>query len=98
MKFLDSNGLTHFWNKIKTWTYLNYLSLNSGGSVNGDIFIRNGYLSINEQDEQSQRYIKLDYENGINIGTHFKLNDEDEDSVSINSSYILAPQFKTKNH
>lgn len=95
MKFLDSNGLTHFWNKIKTWTYLNYLSLNSGGSVNGDIFIRNGYLSINEQDEQSQRYIKLDYENGINIGTHFKLNDEDEDSVSINSSYILAPQFKT---
>jgi hypothetical protein len=95
MKFLDSNGLTHFWNKIKTWTYLNYLSLNSGGSVNGDIFIRDGYLSINEKDEQSQRYIKLDYENGINIGTHFELNDEDEDSVSINSSYILAPQFKT---
>lgn len=95
MKFLDSNGLTHFWNKIKTWTYLNYLSLNSGGSVNGDIFIRGGYLSINEQDEHYQRYIKLDYENGINIGTHFELNDEDEDSVSINSSYILAPQFKT---
>lgn len=95
MKFLDSNGLTHFWNKIKTWTYLNYLSLNSGGSVNGDIFIKGGNLSINEQDEQSQRYIKLDYEDGINIGTHFELNDEDEDSVSINSSYILAPQFKT---
>lgn len=95
MKFLDLNGLTHFFNKIKTWTYLNYLSLNSGGTVNGDIFIRDGYLSINEQNEQSQRYIKLDYEDGINIGTHFKLTDEDKDAVSINSSYILAPQFKT---
>lgn len=95
MKFLDSNGLTHFWNKIKTWTYLNYLSLNSGGSVNGDIFINGGYLSIKEQDNQSQRYIKLNYEDGINIGTHFDLTDEDEDVVSINSSYILAPQFKT---
>ena len=95
MKFLDSNGLTHFWNKIKTWTHLNYLSLNSGGTVNGDIFIAGGNLSIKEQDEHSQRYIKLNYEDGINIGTHFELNDEDEDSVSINSSYILAPQFKT---
>lgn len=95
MKFLDSNGLTHFWNKIKTWTYLNYLSLNSGGTVSGDISIRGGYLSIKEQDEHSQRYIKLNYEDGINIGTYFYLTDEDEDDVSINSSYILAPQFKT---
>lgn len=95
MKFLDLNGLTHFFNKVKTWTYLNYLSLNSGGTVNGDIFIRGGYLSINEQDEQSQRYIKLDYEDGINIGTHFEYTDKNEDFVSINSSYILAPQFKT---
>lgn len=95
MKFLDLNGLTHFFNKVKTWTYLNYLSLNSGGTVNGDIFIRGGYLSINEQDEQSQRYIKLDYEDGINIGTHFESTGKNEDFVSINSSYILAPQFKT---
>lgn len=95
MKFLDLNGLTHFFNKVKTWTYLNYLSLNSGGSVNGNIFIRGGYLSINEQDEQSQRYIKLNYKDGINIGTHFESTDEDKDFVSINSSYILAPQFKT---
>lgn len=95
MKFLDLNGLTHFFNKVKTWTYLNYLSLNSGGTVNGDVFIRGGYLSINEQDEQSQRYIKLDYEDGINIGTHLEYTDKNEDFVSINSSYILAPQFKT---
>lgn len=95
MKFLDLNGLTHFFNKVKTWTYLNYLSLNSGGTVNGDILIRGGYLSINEQDKQSQQYIKLDYEDGINIGTYFEDTDENEDYVSINSSYILAPQFKT---
>lgn len=95
MKFLDLNGLTHFFNKVKTWTYLNYLSLNSGGTVNGDIFIRGGYLSIKEQDEQSQRYINLDYEDGINIGTHYEYTDNNEDFVSINSSYILAPQFKT---
>lgn len=95
MNFLDSNGLTHFFNKVKTWIYLNYLSLNSGGTVNGDINIMSGNLSINEQDEQSQRYIKLDYEDGINIGIHSDLYDEDEDFVSINSSYILAPQFKT---
>lgn len=95
MKFLDLNGLTHFFNKVKAWTYLNYLSLNSGGTVHGDIHINSGYLSINEDDEQSQRYIKLNYEDGINIGTHFELTDEDEDAVSINSSYILAPQFKT---
>lgn len=95
MKFLDLNGLTHFFNKVKTWTHLNYLSLNSGGNVNGDIFISGGYLSINERDGDSQRYIKLDYEDGINIGTHFDSTDENEDFVSINSSYILAPQFKT---
>lgn len=95
MKFLDSNGLTHFWNKIKTWTYLNYLSLNSGGTVTGDISIRGGHLSINEQDEHSKRYINLDCEDGINIGTHFESTDENKDIVSINSSYILAPQFKT---
>lgn len=95
MKFLDLNGLTHFFNKVKTWTHLNYLSLNSGGTVRGNIFIRDGYLSINEQDEYTQRYIKLDYEEGINIGTHFEDTNNNEDSVSINSSYILAPQFKT---
>lgn len=95
MKFLDLNGLIHFFNKVKTWVHLNYLSLNSGGTVNGDIFITGGCLSIDEPDEQSQRYITLDYEDGINIGTHFESTDKNEDSVSINSSYILAPQFKT---
>ena len=38
MKFLDSNGLTYFWNKIKTWAGNNYLSL-KGGTINGDVNI-----------------------------------------------------------
>lgn len=25
MKFLDSNGLTHFWSKIKDWANSNFL-------------------------------------------------------------------------
>ena len=38
MKFLDSNGLTYFWNKIKTFIGNNYLSL-TGGTINGDVNI-----------------------------------------------------------
>lgn len=38
MKFLDSNGLTHFWSKVKTFVSNNYLSL-TGGTINGNINI-----------------------------------------------------------
>ena len=38
MKFLDLNGLTHFWSKVKTFVSNNYLSL-AGGTINGDINI-----------------------------------------------------------
>lgn len=38
MKFLDSNGLAHFWNKVKTWIGNNYLSLD-GGQINGGVTI-----------------------------------------------------------
>ncbi len=42
MKFLDSNGLTYFWNKIKTFISDNYLSLN-GGTIKGSLsFLRQG--------------------------------------------------------
>lgn len=42
MTFLDSNGLTHFWNKIKTFISDNYLSLN-GGTIRGSLsFARQG--------------------------------------------------------
>ena len=38
MKFLDSNGLAHFWTKVKTWVSNNYLSLD-GGQINGGVTI-----------------------------------------------------------
>lgn len=38
MKFLDLNGLTYFWSKVKTFVSNNYLSL-TGGTINGNINI-----------------------------------------------------------
>lgn len=38
MEFLDLNGLTHFWSKVKTWVGNNYLSL-KGGTINGNVNI-----------------------------------------------------------
>lgn len=40
MKFLDSNGLTHFWSKIKDWVNINYLSL-TGGTIRGSVSFLN---------------------------------------------------------
>lgn len=97
MKFLDLNGLTHFFGKVKTWAGNNYLSLN-GGLITGNVALFGDYsLQILETDDNSQRYVKIDYTDGISIGTHFDTNQEDVDSVNINSSYILAPQFKKTN-
>lgn len=36
MQFLDLNGLTHFWSKIKNWVNINYLSL-TGGTIRGSV-------------------------------------------------------------
>lgn len=38
MKVLDSNGLAHFWSKVKTFVSNNYLSLD-GGEINGGVTI-----------------------------------------------------------
>lgn len=97
MKFLDLNGLTHFFGKVKTWAGNNYLSLN-GGLISGSVTLYGDYsLQILETDDNSQRYVRIDYTDGISIGTHFDTNNEDVDFVNINSSYILAPQFKKTN-
>lgn len=40
MQFLDSNGLTHFWKKIKNWVNINYLSL-TGGTIRGSVSFLN---------------------------------------------------------
>lgn len=98
MKFLDLTGLTYFFNKVKTWIHLNYLSLNDGGTIQGSVNIRGeSGLSINEQDEHSQRYVNISYINGISIGTHYDEGNRNEDSININQSYISAPQFKKTN-
>lgn len=97
MKFLDLSGLTHFFGKVKTWAGNNYLSL-EGGLIRGSVTLLGEYsLTIQETDNYFQRYVKIDYTNGISIGTHFDEGDETVDYVSINPSYISAPQFKKIN-
>ncbi len=42
MKFLDEIGLAYFWEKIKNWVNINYLSL-TGGTIRGSVsFLRQG--------------------------------------------------------
>lgn len=97
MKFLDLSGLTHFFGKVKTWAGNNYLSL-EGGSIRGSVTLFGEYsLNILETDDNSQRYVTIDYTNGISIGTHFDEGNETVDYVRINPSYISAPQFKKIN-
>ena len=91
MKFLDLNGLTHFWSKVKTWIGNNYLSL-KGGIIDGSVTLLDS-LSVREQDSHTQRYGTIEYSN-ISMGYHNDDNNKDIDAVSINSNYISAPQFK----
>lgn len=91
MKFLDLNGLTHFWSKVKTWIGNNYLSL-KGGIIDGSVILLDS-LSVREHDSHTQRYVTIEYSN-ISMGYHDDDNNEDIDAVSINSNYISAPQFK----
>lgn len=60
MIFLDSNGLTYFWNKIKTFIGDNYLSLN-GGKIKGIVTILNKddtteYISIDSSSVNNSKY------------------------------------------
>lgn len=53
MKFLDLNGLTHFFGKVKTWAGNNYLSLRGGG-INGLVAINNDkYAALRVMDGSS---------------------------------------------
>lgn len=91
MKFLDLNGLTHFFGKVKTWIGNNYLSLN-GGIIDGSVTLLDS-LSVQEHDSHTQRYVTIEYSN-ISMGYHDDDYNEDIEAVSINSDYISAPQFK----
>lgn len=91
MQFLDLNGLTHFFGKVKTWIGNNYLSL-KGGIIDGSVTLLDS-LSVREQDSHTQGYVTIGYSN-ISMGYHDDDNNEDIDAVSINPNYISAPQFK----
>lgn len=45
MKFLDAIGLAYFWEKIKNWVNINYLSL-TGGNISGDINISGNVTAL----------------------------------------------------
>lgn len=45
MRFLDVLGLAYFWEKIKNWVNINYLSL-TGGTINGDINISGNVTAL----------------------------------------------------
>lgn len=91
MKFLDLNGLTHFFGKVKTWIGNNYLSL-KGGIIDGSVTLLDS-LNLREEDSHAQRYVTIEC-SSINMGYHDDDNNEDIDTVSIDSNYISAPQFK----
>lgn len=91
MKFLDLNGLTHFFGKVKTWIGNNYLSL-KGGIIDGSVTLLDS-LSVREQDSHTQSYVTIEYDN-ISMGYHDDDNNKDIDIVSINPNYISALQFK----
>lgn len=69
MKFLDSNGLTHFWSKIKDWSNSNFFS-NEGGEISpksGLHYIINGEqldVSKTGNENESISVFNVD-ENGI---------------------------------
>lgn len=70
MKFLDLNGLTHFWSKIKDWSNSNFFS-NEGGEISpksGLHYIINGEqldVSKTGNENESISIFNVD-ENGIN--------------------------------
>lgn len=46
MRFLDALGLAYFWEKIKNWVNINYLSL-TGGNIFGEINISGNVTALN---------------------------------------------------
>lgn len=91
MKFLDLNGLTHFFGKVKTWIGNNYLSL-KGGIIHGSVTLLDS-LTVRELDSHTQSYVTIEGSD-INMGCHDNDTNEDTDIVSINLNWISAPQFK----
>lgn len=71
MKFLDSNGLTHFWSKIKDWSNSNFFS-NEGGEISpksGLHYIINGkQLDVSKTGNENETISIFNVdENGISV-------------------------------
>lgn len=71
MKFLDSNGLTHFWSKIKDWSNSNFFS-NEGGEISpksGLHYIINGeQLDVSKTGNENKTISILNVDkNGISV-------------------------------
>lgn len=91
MKFLDSNGLTYFWNKIKTWAGNNYLSL-KGGEVDGSITTNIGFVAKDPDTEVSAQ---------LSPGTCLSIYNHKDTTPVLKASFdengVYAPSFRKTN-
>ena len=93
MKFLDLNGLTHFWSKVKTWIGNNYLSL-KGGTIDGTIKATMGFIAEDPDDETTPA-VTIQYGTGIDISV--KESGNTVIKTNITDQGIYAPMFKKTN-
>lgn len=86
MKFLDLNGLTHFFGKVKTWTGDNYLSL-GGGLIRGNV-------TFYPNDPDPSR--RIDIEEGeiiikdTDINRYININDSTITSSDYDDTYLFG--------
>lgn len=93
MKFLDLNGLTHFFGKVKTWTGNNYLSL-KGGNIDGTIKATTGFVA-EDPDNKEVSVVKVQSGTGIDISV--KESGNPVIKTQITKSGVYAPIFKKNN-
>lgn len=91
MKFLDLNGLTHFFGKVKTWTGNNYLSL-KGGNVDGSITANLGFIAKDPDTEVSAE---------LQPGTGLSIYNNKAGNIVLKAAFgeneVYAPSFRKTN-
>lgn len=99
MKFLDLNGLTYFFSKVKTWAGNNYLSL-KGGTVNGDVEIDNGGLTVTTEEginlkelNTSPRNVSLTFIDGLVFSQAMSDSSDYEEEAHYNSNEAKTGKF-----
>ena len=77
-KYLDSTGVKHLWDKIKTWTNSNFQPIGSGGSsfnggdITNDLNIKNG-KSLNVYDPFGFEIASINSAWGIELSNNYSL-------------------------